>query len=142
MSQPDPWSAPTGLPTPAEHPTGEQQPNHSAPQYGQRQYGQPQYGQPQHSQPHSGWGQPGGYGPPPPRGTNTMAILSLVFAFIFAPAGIVMGVIAKRQIRERHEGGSGLATAGIVIGAVSVLLGVLLFVLVVVGTALSTGSTT
>ena len=107
MSQPDPWNAPTGLPAAADPQAAEQQPGSSAPQYGHPQSSQPQSGQPHYGQPQSGWGQPGGYGPPPQRGTNTMAILSLVFAFIFAPAGIVMGVIAKRQIRERHEGGSG-----------------------------------
>jgi len=40
-----------------------------------------------------------GYGPPPgygaaPRGTNTMAILSLVFAFVFWPLGLVFGFVA------------------------------------------------
>lgn len=45
--------------------------------------------------------------------TNTMAILSLVFAFVFAPLAIVFGHMARKQIRERGEGGAGLATAGL-----------------------------
>lgn len=52
---------------------------------------------------------------PQTRGTNVMAILSLVFAFVFAPLGIVFGHIAKKQIRRTGEGGSGLATAGLVL---------------------------
>jgi hypothetical protein len=48
--------------------------------------------------------------------TNVMAILSLVFAFVFAPLAIVFGHIAKKQIRERSEDGDGLATAGLVLG--------------------------
>jgi hypothetical protein len=48
--------------------------------------------------------------------TNTMAILALVFAFVFAPLAIVFGHMARKQIRERGEGGSGLATAGLVCG--------------------------
>lgn len=44
-----------------------------------------------------------------------MAILSLVFAFVFAPAGIVLGHIAKRQLRTSGEQGDGLATAGLII---------------------------
>lgn len=68
----------------------------------------PQYGQPQPQSPY-------GYAPVAPP-TNTMAILSLVFAFVFAPLAIVFGYMAKKQIRERGEGGEGLATAGLVLG--------------------------
>jgi hypothetical protein len=45
-----------------------------------------------------------------------MAILALVFAFIFAPAAIVLGHIAKKQIRQTGEQGEGLATAGLWLG--------------------------
>ena len=48
--------------------------------------------------------------------TNTMAILALVFAFIFAPAAIVLGHVAKKQIRQTGEQGEGLATAGLWLG--------------------------
>jgi short subunit fatty acids transporter len=60
----------------------------------------------------------------PPAGTrtNTMAILSLVFAFVFWPLGIVFGHLGRRQIRQTGEGGGGLATAGLVI---SYIFGVL-----------------
>lgn len=54
-----------------------------------------------------------------------MAILSLVMAFFFAPAAIVLGHIAKKQIRETGEQGSGLATAGLVLGYVFTGLSVL-----------------
>jgi hypothetical protein len=54
-----------------------------------------------------------------------MAILALVLAFVFWPAGIVCGHIAKKQIAERGEEGSGLATAGLVLsyifGGITVL---------------------
>ena len=54
--------------------------------------------------------------------TNTMAILSLIFAFVFWPLGIVFGHMARGQIRRTGEGGAGLATAGLVI---SYIFGVL-----------------
>lgn len=93
-------------------------------QYGQ--YGQPgqygQYGQPGQ---YGYYGQPGQYGQPPPggyppgygrpTGTNVLAILSLVFAFVFAPAGIVLGHVARKQIRQSGEQGNSLATAGLVL---------------------------
>ncbi len=49
-------------------------------------------------------------------GVNTMAIASLVFAFLLPPIGIVMAHVAKAQIRRTGEGGRGLATAALVIG--------------------------
>lgn len=57
--------------------------------------------------------------------TNTKAILSLVFAFLFWPAGIIFGHLAHREIDQTGENGHGLATAGLVIsyiGAVFALL--------------------
>ncbi|AVT30259.1 MULTISPECIES: DUF4190 domain-containing protein [unclassified Plantactinospora] len=74
------------------------------------------------------------------RGTNVMAILSLVFAFIFAPLGIVFGVVAKRQIQQTGEQGSGLAKAGFWLGIVFTALTVLWFVLIVVVAGASNGS--
>jgi hypothetical protein len=49
-------------------------------------------------------------------GVNTMAIAALVFAVLFAPAGIVMGHVAKRQIRRTGESGSAIATVALFIG--------------------------
>ncbi|HEU4346460.1 MAG TPA: DUF4190 domain-containing protein [Actinoplanes sp.] len=45
-----------------------------------------------------------------------MAILALVFAFVFSPIAIVFGHVAKKQIRRTGEQGEGLATAGLWLG--------------------------
>jgi len=66
------------------------------------------------------------YGPPP---TNTMAILAIIFAFVFSPLGIVFGFIGRSQIRQTGEQGDGLALAGIIIGFVSIAFVVLAFVI-------------
>jgi Domain of unknown function (DUF4190) len=58
--------------------------------------------------------QHGSYLPPPP--TNGTAIAALVFALLFAPVGIVLGHIARGQIKRTGEGGRGLATAALIIG--------------------------
>jgi undecaprenyl-diphosphatase len=52
---------------------------------------------------------------PPTRATNTMAVLSVVFAFVFPPLGAVFGHLARRQIRNNGGGGQGLANAGLLI---------------------------
>ncbi|MEU3452058.1 DUF4190 domain-containing protein [Micromonospora sp. NPDC006766] len=96
-------------------------------------YGQP-YGHPQQPP----WGQQppyapqppyGQYGPPGPGprggGPNVLAILSLVFAFVFAPAGIVCGHLAKRQIRQTGEEGDQLASWGLILSYVFTALGLL-----------------
>jgi hypothetical protein len=79
---------------------------------------QPGYGQPAYGQP--------GYQPPR---TNTMAILGLVFAFVFSPLGVVFSAIGLKQIKERREGGRGLALAGLIISILSIVVGILLVVL-------------
>ncbi|CCG01933.1 DUF4190 domain-containing protein [Blastococcus saxobsidens] len=102
------------------------------------------YGQPGPGYPPPGYAQPGyppsGYGPPgyPPgygRPTNTMAILALVMAFVFAPAGLVLGIVARKQIRRTGEEGSGLALAGIIIGGLVTAFFVLVIVLWIVAFA-------
>jgi hypothetical protein len=101
----DPYAAPasgapsSGQPYQPQYPP----PPGSGPPYGQPAYGQQPYGQ-----------QPYGYAPVAT--TNTMAILALVFAFIFSPAAIVLGHVAKKQIRQTGEQGEGLATAGLWLG--------------------------
>jgi uncharacterized protein DUF4190 len=68
----------------------------------------------------------GAHGTQPQAGpTNTLAILSLILAFIVPIAGVVCGVLAKKQIRERNEQGAALATAGIICGTIFSTLTVL-----------------
>ena len=82
-----------------------------------------------------------GYGPPPgwapPRGTNTMAIIGLVMIFVFTPAALVFGIIARKQIKQTGEQGDGMALASIICGAISVALVALVFVFVVLAVAVS-----
>jgi hypothetical protein len=124
---------------------GQQAPYGQQPQGGQQQYGQqaaaPGYDPAQQYAQQQGYGQqypPQGYAPPaypaPAYGapTNTMAILALVFGFVFGPAGVVLGIMARKQIRTTGEQGDGLALAGIIVGAVYSLFFVLAIVFFVV----------
>ncbi len=84
-----------------------------------------------------------GWGPPPPgyaRPTNTLAIASLVLIFVFTPAALVTGIIARRQIRQTGEQGDGFALAGIIAGVVSLVVIVLLVVVFII--VLAVASTT
>jgi uncharacterized protein DUF4190/uncharacterized protein DUF4333 len=71
------------------------------------------------------WSPPPMPGPAPaPSRTSTAAVLALVFAFVFAPLGIVFGLIGRRRTRRTGEGGRGLATAGLLLGTVFTVLGI------------------
>jgi hypothetical protein len=103
-----------------------------------------------------GYGQPAGYGWPQyspygaqPRTTNGLAIASLVCSLagfitcVSAPAGVVLGHIARRQIRQTGEQGDGLALAGLWIGyvvSVLALLGVIGYVALIVLTIRETST--
>ena len=87
------------------------------------QYPGPAYGQPYGQQPYPP--QPYGYGYPPPRRTNGLAIASMVLGILWlywigSILALVFGYTAKKQIRERGEAGGGMATAGIVLGWIGV----------------------
>lgn len=84
---------------------------------------------PYHQQPGHYYPPPGHYPPPPPRGTNGLAIAALVCLFVFAPASIALGAIARGQIRRTGEDGWGMATASMIIGIVLTALGVIAVVL-------------
>lgn len=56
--------------------------------------------------------------------TNVMAILSLIFAFVFGPLGIIFGFIALSQIKKDPSAtGRKLALAGIIIPIIGLIIG-------------------
>jgi len=84
---------------------------------------------------------PGGYSGPPPTGfgsgtglssagTNPLAIVSLILGifccFPFSIGAIITGVIAQNQINASNgmQRGRELATAGIVLGVLGILMGI------------------
>jgi hypothetical protein len=61
-----------------------------------------------------------------PREMNALAIASFVLAIVglCSPVGIlglILGYVAKSQIRARDNAGSGLATAAIILGWISII---------------------
>jgi len=52
--------------------------------------------------------------------TNGIAIAALILVFLFYPIGIILGHVARGQIKRTREGGRGLATAALVIGYLQV----------------------
>lgn len=106
----DPFATPGDNPSdPSQNPYGQQPP---PPGYGQPPYGQQPFGAPPY---------------PQQSGTSALAIGALISAFLCSPLGIILGFVAKGQIKKTGQSGDGLATAAIVVGIVSILLGIVLF---------------
>jgi len=59
-------------------------------------------------------------------GVNALAVVAFIFAFVFAPLGIVLGHVARRQINQTGQRGGGIATAALVIGYLALALGLVL----------------
>jgi len=75
-----------------------------------------------------------GVAPGVPTSTNGLAIASLVLGILWvwwigSVLALIFGLIARKQIKQRPQGGAGMAIAGIVLGAV----GVVSLVAVIVG---------
>jgi hypothetical protein len=77
---------------------------------------------------------PPGYGlAPSPHGqrpveVNTLATLSVVFAFVFAPVGIALGHVALSQIRFRGQAGRDRALVGLTVSYAVSLVAVLVVI--------------
>jgi hypothetical protein len=57
---------------------------------------------------------------------NVIAILSLIFAFLLAPIGIILGIVSLVQIKKTKENGYWMAIVGIIVGSLLTALGIIL----------------
>lgn len=63
----------------------------------------------------------------PPR-TNTLALVGFIASFMIPIVGIVLGIMARRQIEVSKEGGRGLARAAVYIGAAGATFQLIFFI--------------
>ncbi|MDR1196820.1 MAG: DUF4190 domain-containing protein [Candidatus Nomurabacteria bacterium] len=75
-----------------------------------------------------------------PEVTNGLAIAGFICSFFVSVLGIILGAVALGQIKKTGEGGKGLATAGIVIGAVSMVISIIAIVFFVIISVSTTGT--
>ena len=129
-------------------PTDFQQPDYPPPagypQPGYQQAGYPPPGMPPPGYPPQYQGGYGGYGAPydpyapaRPVGTNGKAIAALVtslsglfFCGVPSIVGLILGIIAMRETKRTGQEGHGMALAGVIVGALSVV-GWLVYVVVI-----------
>lgn len=60
-----------------------------------------------------------------------MSIVGFVLSFVFCPAGLILSIIALRQINRTQERGKAFAIAGIVISAIAVVIVIIAIILVI-----------
>ena len=84
------------------------------------------------------------YQPPPPGGTNSMAIAAMVLgvaefftAGLTAIPAVICGHLARRQMRQTAQRGDGLATSGLVLGYMAIIFWSVLIAASLVGVAIS-----
>ena len=86
-----------------------------------------------------GVGRPGAGASPGPaptsqqQETNTLATLSVVFAFVFAPAGVILGHLALSQIHETGNRGWDRALVGVTLSYVFITVAVVALVVSAAG---------
>ena len=134
----DPNQTPGEQPSQAPPPYGQQPPPYGQqpPPYAQQgEYGQ-QYGAPPPYGQQPGYG-PGGFGPAK---TSPLAIVSLVLGilgiccsslFVVGIAAVVTGFLGRKQVNESQGTvkGGGMALAGMILGGIAILLGLVYWVL-------------
>ncbi len=65
--------------------------------------------------------------------TNTLATLSVVFAFVFAPAGVILGHLALSQIHQTGNSGRDRALVGVTLSYVFITVAVVALVVSAAG---------
>ena len=115
---------------PVVSPRVTQLPPPSQPPYPQQGgYQQPQQGYPS-QQPYPA--APTIVAAPEPTGpTNGLAIASVIFAFLFWPLGLILGIVAQRQTRKTGQKGHSLARTGTILSVLVPVLGAALVVAIV-----------
>lgn len=154
VNQPPPYGPPADFQQP-----GYQQPGYppppAYPQPDYQQAGYPPPGMPPPPYPPQYQGGYGGYGAPydpyapaRPAGTNGKAIAALVtslsglfFCGVPSIVGLILGIIAMRETKRTGQEGHGMALAGVIVGALSVV-GWLVYVVVLFVVIAASSTTT
>jgi hypothetical protein len=69
-----------------------------------------------------------------PQKTNTLALIGFITSLVCCgtPVGLILSIIGLNQIKKNPlEGGKGLATAGVVIGAIGMVIAVIYYIVVI-----------
>jgi hypothetical protein len=74
--------------------------------------------------------------------TNVLAIVGIILAFFVPLVGVILGFVARSQIKRTGEKGSGLALAAIIIGLAIIVISIIISVVLAIAGANAGVSTT
>ena len=63
--------------------------------------------------------------------TNTIAILAIVFAFVFTIVGLILGIIGMNKAKQMKGKGFGLSLAAVIISALSIFMEIVAIVILI-----------
>lgn len=87
------------------------------------------YAPPTGGYPNSGYPAPGQpTGPAPEQGTSGLAIAGLILAFLAAPIGFILSLVALFQTGKGRKKGRGLAVAGLIVSVLEIVVTVIVVV--------------
>lgn len=127
-AQPLPYGTPAPQYGAQPLPYGTPAPPYGAQPYGAQPYGAQPYGaQPYRADQYYG-AQPAYYGVPRAAATNGLAIAALVTAIVgVSLVAVILGHMSISQINRTGEQGKGMAIAGLVLGYLGMLFGIIFF---------------
>ena len=67
--------------------------------------------------------------------TNVLAIVGLILAIFVPLVGVILGFVARSQIKRTGEKGAGLALAAIIVGFALIVLGIIVGIVTAVAAA-------
>ena len=129
----DPYGSPAEFHSAQRLPYGTPAPPYGAQPYGAQPYGAQPYGaQPYGAQPYGAdqyyGARPAYYGVPRAAATNGLAIAALVTAIVgVSLVAVILGHMSISQINRTGEQGKGMAIAGLVLGYLGMLFGIIFF---------------
>ncbi len=76
-----------------------------------------------------------------PTEKNTLAVVGLVLAFIMPLVGLIISIMAKKKAEELNGDGKGLATAGLIVSIVYMVIAVIsvIIVMALIGAGVAAG---
>lgn len=63
--------------------------------------------------------------------TNTIAILAIIFTFVFTIVGLILGILGMNKAKQMNGKGFGLSLAAVIISALSIVMEIVVIVILI-----------
>lgn len=63
--------------------------------------------------------------------TNTLAILAIIFTFVFTIVGLILGILGMNKAKQMNGKGFGLSLAAVIISALSIVMEIVAIIILI-----------